>query len=75
VGTCEHGNEDLSSIQGGEFPSQLRDYQLLKKKSAPWSLLLLRITVTMYIPSHNKMANETHSQVCLEFSVFVSTGT
>jgi hypothetical protein len=34
VGRCEHGNEPLGSIKGGEFLDKLSDYQLLKKDSA-----------------------------------------
>lgn len=31
VSSCEHGQEGSTSIKGGEFLSQLNDYQLLKK--------------------------------------------
>jgi hypothetical protein len=36
AGRCENGNRPSSSIKGGEFQDQLSDYQLLKKKFAPW---------------------------------------
>jgi hypothetical protein len=41
AGSCEHGNESSGSINGGEFPDQLRDYQLLKKDIALWNWLLI----------------------------------
>jgi hypothetical protein len=31
AGSCEHGNEPLGSIKGGEFRDQLSDCQLLKE--------------------------------------------
>jgi hypothetical protein len=31
AGSCEHGNEILDSIKGGEFLDQMSDYYLLKK--------------------------------------------
>jgi hypothetical protein len=34
VGSCEHGNEPLSFIKGGEFIDQLSDYELFKKDSS-----------------------------------------
>jgi hypothetical protein len=37
VGCCEHGNEPLGSIKGGEFLDYLSNCQLLKKDSAPWN--------------------------------------
>jgi hypothetical protein len=40
AGTCEHGNEPLGSIKGGEFVDWIHDYELLKKASAPWSHLV-----------------------------------
>jgi hypothetical protein len=36
-GSCEHGNEPLGSIKGGEFLDWLSDYYLLKKDSVPWT--------------------------------------
>jgi hypothetical protein len=38
VGSCEHNNEHLGSIKGGEFRDQLSDYKILKD-SVTWSLL------------------------------------
>jgi hypothetical protein len=35
AGCCEHGNELLGSIKGGEFIDLLSNYQLVKKDSAP----------------------------------------
>jgi len=37
--SCEHGNEPSGSIMSGELSDHLRDYQLLKKDSAPWNYL------------------------------------
>jgi hypothetical protein len=37
VGFCEHGNETSGSIKCGEFVDWLGNFQLLNKKSAPWS--------------------------------------
>jgi hypothetical protein len=37
VGCCEHGNEHLASIKGGEFLDYHNDCQFLKKDSAPWT--------------------------------------
>jgi hypothetical protein len=37
AGSCEHINETSASIIGRDFLDQLKDYQLLKKDSAPWS--------------------------------------
>jgi hypothetical protein len=31
VNFCEHGNEFLSSVEGGDFLELLRDYQFLDK--------------------------------------------
>jgi hypothetical protein len=36
TGSCLHGNEHSDVITGGDFLDKLRDYQLLKKESAPW---------------------------------------
>jgi hypothetical protein len=35
AGFCEHGNEPVGPIKGGEFLDYLSDYLLLKKNSAP----------------------------------------
>jgi len=37
---CKHWNEPLGSIRGRTFHDKLRDYQRLKKDSAPWTLLV-----------------------------------
>jgi hypothetical protein len=37
VVSCEHDNEQTTSIKSGESLDQLSDYQLLKEDSAPWS--------------------------------------
>jgi len=37
AGCCEHGNELLFSLKGGEFLDQLSDCWLLSKDSAPWN--------------------------------------
>jgi hypothetical protein len=42
--SCEHGNEYLGSIKGGEFLDQVRDNQLLKKDSAPQICLAVNET-------------------------------
>jgi hypothetical protein len=34
AGSCEHGNEHLGFIKGGEFSDQLSDCQLLKSSAA-----------------------------------------
>jgi hypothetical protein len=39
AGSCEHDNEPSGSITSGEFLGKLSDRQLLKKQSAPKSLL------------------------------------
>jgi hypothetical protein len=41
AGCCEHSNEPMDSIKGGEFVDQLSDYQLLKKDSAPFSYFVM----------------------------------
>jgi hypothetical protein len=38
-GSCEHYNELLDSIKGGELLQYLREYQLFEKASAPQSKL------------------------------------
>jgi hypothetical protein len=47
AGCCEHDNEPLGSVQGGEFFDWLSDFQLLKKDSVPWSDLVI-ICLTNY---------------------------
>jgi hypothetical protein len=37
AGSCEHDNEPSGSMKGGDFLDYLRNYQHLKKDSAPWS--------------------------------------
>jgi hypothetical protein len=37
AGSCEHGNEPLGSIKGGEFLDCLTGYKLLKMDSAAWN--------------------------------------
>ena len=37
AGSCECGNELSGSIECGEFLEWLRNCQLFKKDSAPWS--------------------------------------
>jgi hypothetical protein len=37
AGSCEHGNEPLGSIKGGEFLDWLNDYHLIRKDSASFS--------------------------------------
>jgi hypothetical protein len=39
-GCCENGDEPSISIKCGKFHDQMRKYQLLKKDSASWSLLI-----------------------------------
>jgi hypothetical protein len=39
--SCEHGNEPMGSITGGEFLDHLSDYQLPKKDSAPWKWFVM----------------------------------
>jgi hypothetical protein len=39
AGPCEYFNEHLGHMKGGEFLDQLRECQLLRKSSSPWSLL------------------------------------
>jgi hypothetical protein len=41
----ENGNEPSGSIKGGEFLDSLSDYQLLNEDSAPWSYLVVGLTV------------------------------
>jgi hypothetical protein len=36
VSSCEHGNEPLDSVRGGQFFDQLSDSQHLKKDPAQW---------------------------------------
>ena len=36
---CEWGNEPSGSVKCGEFLDQLQTSQLLKKDSAPWSII------------------------------------
>jgi hypothetical protein len=38
--SCEHGDEHMGSIKGGEFLDKLSDYYLLKKDSASWSYVV-----------------------------------
>jgi hypothetical protein len=37
MGSCEHGNEFLGSVKGGEFFDKLSNCLLLKKDSAVWN--------------------------------------
>jgi hypothetical protein len=37
VGCCEHSNEPLDYVKGGEFVDLMSDCQLLNKDSAPWN--------------------------------------
>jgi hypothetical protein len=37
TGSCDHGDEPLYSIKGGEFLDSLNDYQLSETDSAPCS--------------------------------------
>jgi hypothetical protein len=39
VGFCEHVDEFLSFIKGGEFLDQLNNYKLLKKDCTSWRWL------------------------------------
>jgi len=43
TGPCEHGNEPWGSIKGEEFFDWLIGCWLLKKDSAPWSWLVIRL--------------------------------
>ena len=40
AGTCERGNDTSDSIKCGEFLDLLRNCLLLKKESAPWSVII-----------------------------------
>jgi hypothetical protein len=40
VSSCEHGDEPSDSIKCRELLEFLREYWLVKKDSAPWSLFL-----------------------------------
>jgi hypothetical protein len=44
AGSCEHGNDSSCSIKGWGNFYQLRDYQLLRKNSAPWDSLVIGST-------------------------------
>jgi hypothetical protein len=35
AGSCEHGNETLGSLKGGEVLDELNDYHLWKENSTP----------------------------------------
>jgi hypothetical protein len=37
VVSCEHGNQPLGLIKGGEFLEQLSNYHVIKKDSVPCS--------------------------------------
>jgi hypothetical protein len=37
VGSCEHDNEHLGSMNSWEVLEELSDWWFLKKDSAPWS--------------------------------------
>jgi hypothetical protein len=37
AGSCEHVNENCSSIKGRKFLDRLNDYYFLKKDSAVWN--------------------------------------
>jgi len=39
MGSREHGNERMGSIKGGGFLIHLGNYQILKKDSAPYTLV------------------------------------
>jgi hypothetical protein len=39
-GLCEHGNESMAFVTGGQFLDQLSQHQLLKKIYAPCSSLV-----------------------------------
>jgi hypothetical protein len=43
AGSSECGYEPSGSIEGGEFPEQLNDSQLLKKDSASWNYLYTKV--------------------------------
>jgi hypothetical protein len=51
VGSCEHSNESVGSINCREFFDRLSDCKLLKKEATPWSLLDL-----------NRGTNDTHQE-------------
>jgi hypothetical protein len=38
-GSCEHGNESLGYIKGGEFLHRLNDFLHLKKESVPFEFV------------------------------------
>ena len=55
--SCEHGNQPSSSIKSSEFLGQLKNYWLLKKKSAPCRWLLPPRNWTS-VPFQNKATEE-----------------
>jgi len=47
--SCEHGNEPLDFIKGGQFLDQLSEYKLIKKESAPCNQLKDNILFISYV--------------------------
>jgi hypothetical protein len=68
AGSCEHGNEHLSSKKGGEFLDPLRDYQLLKD-SAPCPPVAQLVAPSFIMPprtfnSEQVTGNITNCLIC-----------
>jgi hypothetical protein len=58
VGSCEHGNEPLDSIKGGEFLNMLSDSWLFMKDSAPRNLL-----DELFLKQHDNMSEFNYAPV------------
>jgi hypothetical protein len=77
--SCEHGNEPLGSIRGGEFTDQLRDYQFLD--CGPWSkvYLVARCMVHVVIPckkfqkDNRALDYELQDAICTYISTYIHT--
>jgi hypothetical protein len=50
---CEHGNEFSGSVKGREYGNQLSHCQLLKKASAPCSLLFFFFVFSLSLIKHH----------------------
>jgi hypothetical protein len=43
TGFCDYSNEPLSCVRCGQIVDKLRNCNLLKRHSAPWSVLVIQL--------------------------------
>jgi hypothetical protein len=68
AGSCEHGNEHFSSINGVKFANWLSDHQFLQTESAPYCA-----NIHTYIHTHVHIYTHIHTYIHTHVHIYTHT--